>query len=51
MLVEVFEESSDTSIQTFTVTGEWASHHLSGLDNMDDAINEIVERTIKTLMR
>ena len=49
--VEVFEESSEISIMAFTVSGESASHILSGESEMEDAIREVVDKIILGLLR
>jgi len=49
--VEVFEESSDNSIMTFTVLGESASHPFSGESEMEDAMREVVNKIILSLMK
>jgi len=49
--VEVFEESSDNSIMTFTASGESASHPFSGESEMEDSIREVVNKIILTLMK
>ena len=49
--VEVFEESSDSSIMTFTVYGESASHPFSGESEMEDSIREVVNKIILSLMK
>ena len=49
--VEVFEKSSDQSIMTFTVLGESATHILSGESEMEDAIREVVNKIILSLMK
>ena len=49
--VEVFEESSENSIMTFTASGESASHLFSGESEMEDAIREVVNKIILSLMK
>ncbi len=49
--VEVFEKSSENSIMTFTASGESASHPFSGESEMEDAIREVVNKIIVSLMK
>ena len=49
--VGVFEESSENSIMTFTASGESASHPFSGESEMEDAIREVVNKIILSLMK
>ena len=49
--VEVFEKSSDSSIMTFTVSGESALHPFSRESEMEDAIREVVNKIILSLMK
>ena len=47
--IELFQESSNNLIMAFTAYGESASHPFSGESQMDDAINEVVEKIILAL--
>jgi Domain of unknown function (DUF4410) len=49
--VEVFEESTEKSIMTFTASGESASHPFSTESEMEDAIREVVNKIILSLMK
>jgi len=47
--VSLFEESSQSLVTSFEVTGKSASHPFSSENDMDDAIREFVDQIILTL--